>query len=156
MDAPENAKTREDRRKLLKASAAAPLIATLHPSNAFAISSAAACLHRPGVDKPDTAVKVKVKKYVKDSDAKKCEDLPDLLYKYDGKFYDEHWDSYYGKVKNSCYDKRNHYVTAAFDVSDGSHPDVTLMGPKRVYSDYTAISKSCMTSLIAGKVTDPY
>ncbi|MEO0436979.1 MAG: hypothetical protein AAF098_08730 [Pseudomonadota bacterium] len=156
MDATDNVKTREDRRRLLKASAAAPLIATLHPSNAFAISSAAACLHRPGVDKPDTAVKVKVKKFIKDSNAEKCEDLPDLLYKYDGKFYDEHWNSYHGDVKGSCYDKNNHYVMAAFDVSGGDHPDVTLMGPKHVYPDYTAISKSCMTSLIAGNVTDPY
>ena len=88
-DDAQRAKALADRRRLLKASAAAPLIATLHPSNAFALSSAAACLHRPGVDNPDTAVEVKVKKFTKDSDLAKCKDLPEVLYRYDDRLYEE-------------------------------------------------------------------
>ncbi|MEO1082450.1 MAG: hypothetical protein AAFY29_23045 [Pseudomonadota bacterium] len=154
---------KQNRRRLLKASVAAPVIATLHPSSAMAMSSASyACIAEPG----DSAITVKTKVWKRRNWAP--DHLPERLYKYEGHYFreiDEHdWEPYYGDLygdRGSDDDdddepyyretKNYHSAVAGYDLSDPSGP--YLIGPKPAYGG-DPVSESCLNSLIFA-LSDP-
>ncbi len=122
-----SAKDLEARRRLLKASAAAPLIATLTPSSALALSSAAAC-SRGGKDDlsgekyatftddphADSAVRRRVDCWTKNKGPG-----PKEVYLIDGNYYDGHG-GYASVSPDKLRDNYTHsdkYVLVMFDVS---------------------------------------
>jgi hypothetical protein len=160
-----------DRRRLLRASAAAPLIVSLSPSSAFAMSSATACVLRPGVDDPGTAVRVEVTRLEKRPPPAACEDGtlpppaicecdgPDLLFRYLDKYYVETdvdtWGLFNDFVNEDCYEASASTAVAAFDVDSDGVP-VSVLGPLPANTKTgSAISHSCLTSLIYNGIQDP-
>lgn len=152
------------RRRLLKASAVAPVVATLTPNSAFALSSAANCAGGDFSNKKfakngnslngDTAVRQAVDYWQKSGP--NVPGLPNKVYLIDGMFYSQNGTSYVDtpQVRQKLRDHYDHdtaHVLALFDVSQG---DAQLKGlwPKYQIDDMhaTPLTGSCWTSLTAG------
>ena len=148
------------RRRLLKASAAAPLIASLAPSTAMAMSSAAQCAGGDFSNKKfaengnslygDTAVRIEVPYFKKTKPNKSVKHLANDLYDINGRFFHnsgkEYWPS--DEALSMHYDKTTAYVLELFDISDGQAVSVGVW-PQVQVNDLTAtpLTGSCWTSL---------
>lgn len=163
------------RRRLIKASATTPLIATLTPSSALALSSAANCA---GGDFSNKKFTKNGSSIIVDDDGKiigggdnavrqavdywqkvgpNVPGLPNKVYLIDGLLYDQAGNSYpktdenMAKLNSSAYEADTAYVLALYDVSDG---EVTYAGlwPKVQIDDTyaTPMTGSCWTSLAIG------
>ena len=166
IDSKNTDKTAHDelRRRLLRASAVAPVVATLTPNSALALSSAAHCAGGDFSNKKfekngnsingDTAVRQAVDYWEKSGS--NVPGLPNKLYMIDGMYYSQNGTAYADtrEVRHKLrdhYEKDTAHVLALFDVSQG---DAELKGlwPKYQIDDMyaTPLTGSCWTSLSAG------
>lgn len=152
------------RRRLLKASAAAPVIATLTPNSALALSSAAQCAGGDFSNKKfekngnsingDTAVRQAVDYWQKSG--RSVAGLPNKVYLIDGTFYSQNGTPYpdtpeVRRKLSKHYDHDKAHVLALFDVSKGD-AQLTGLWPKYQIDEThaTPLTGSCWTSLTAG------
>lgn len=147
------------RRRLLKASAAAPLLASLAPNAAMAMASAAQCAGGDFSNKKlaengnslygDTAVRIEVPYYKKKS-GPSVNGLANDLYDINGRFFHnsgtEYWPS--DSDLETHYDKTSAWVLELFDVSEGQAVSVGVW-PQVQVNELTAtpLTGSCWTSL---------
>lgn len=155
------------RRRLIKASATAPLVATLTPNSALALSSAAgACAGGDFSNKKfldngnsingDTAVRQAVPYWQKKP--RHNPDWANKLYLIDGEYWDQRGRSHNCSEPGLTqdYDTDTAYVLALFDVSNGEADFVGLWPKVQIDSTYaTPMTGSCWTSLNGGDLFDP-
>ena len=156
------------RRRLIKASAAAPLVATLTPNSALALSSAAgACAGGDFSNKKfakngnsingDTAVRYAVPYYQKKSGNNRT-GWANKLYEIDREYYDQDGGTHpcTREGLRDYYDKDTAHVLALFDVSEGDARFVGLWPKVQIHDMYaTPMTGSCWTSLNGGDLFDP-
>lgn len=149
------------RRRLLKASAAAPLVATLTPNSALALSSAiAACSRGDFSNKKfadngnsingDTAIRVPVTYWQKKSGGGNPTGWDNKLYEIDGGLYGQSGAENHPTTAEleAYYEKDTAYVLELYDISSGQ-PSAVGLWPKVQESGLSAtpITGSCWTSL---------
>lgn len=156
------------RRRLLRASAAAPVIASLTPNSALALSSAAACAGGEFSNKKfekngnsingDTAVRQAVPYWQKKRGKRNKTGWANKLYLIDGRHYDQDGNSYQCTQAglDRYYDHDTAHVLALFDVS-GSDAGFVGLWPKTQIdpSHATPMTGSCWTSLSSSKMFSP-
>lgn len=150
--------TASTRRRLLKASAAAPLAATLMPNAAFALSSAVQCAKadndyqrvQPDLD-ADKAVRRPVMMYRK----KNGKDGPDRLFKVGGEMYRSNGNMHdisNRRLRNRYRQGEERYVLEYFDVDQegvigqGPFPGKSFQG-YTTSPEATPLSMSCYASI---------
>jgi hypothetical protein len=149
------------RRRLLKASAAAPLLASMAPNAALAMASATQCAggdfnnRRANPDR-DSAARLAVPFYRLPNELPRVQGLARTLYDINGTYYNASgrvFATSEGELVGLSYVKGETYVLALYDVSGGS---AELAGywpqiPRSAFNDTTAtpLSGSCWTSLMA-------
>lgn len=152
------------RRRLLKASAAAPLVATLHPGAALAASSAFQCAGGDFSNKKfedngnsingDTAMRVEIDYYERIGNAARLPDGTKLnqkkLYLIDGQLFDQDGEVHYlnDDVLDDYYEHGVTHVLELYDIGDNY---ISKLGPWPKYQlnqPGTPLVKSCWSSLI--------
>ncbi len=148
------------RRRLLKASAAAPLLASMAPNAALAMASATQCAggdfnNRRGNPDRDSATRRAVPFYRLPPDLDRVPGLARTLFDIDGVYYNGAGRTFATteqELLGYSYEKGETYVLALFDVTGES---AELAGywpqiPRSAFNDSTAtpLSGSCWTSLM--------
>lgn len=144
------------RRRLLKASAAAPLLASLAPNTALAMSSAAQCVGNPefatfpeavAVGSDDTAVRVTIPVFTYNGNGNPPQQLPTVLYQIGDAYFGADGASYSpnGNALNQ-FDESSVEVLQLFN----AHGEPIGLWPEvQISPSATPLSGSCWASLDA-------